>query len=155
RSITLAAVISLLAAAAAVPGGQRASLLPKLQPGQSFTYLVRWRGDKKIKTDSSFAVPMAPAPSQVDALGLLRIEILDLQSNNSRLTVRARGQFLLPEAVGKAANPAAQKSGFTPQLGKIGGESIEFTISIDGSVDKIIGFEALSPDEQQIWQAWV
>src|SRR5215467_12696324 len=150
KSITLAAVVSLLGVVADVSGEQRASLLPKLQQGQSFTYLVRWHGDKKVKTDSSFALPITPAPSQVDALGLLRIEILDLQPNNSRLTVRARGQFLRPEAAGKAANPAAQKSGFTPQLDKNAGKSIEFTISIDGSADKIIGLEALSPDEQQM-----
>ncbi len=148
-------MVTFLGSAAAVSGGQRASLLPRLQPGQSLTYLVRWRGDKKVKTDSSFAVPMAPAPSQVDALRLLRIEILDPQPDNSRLKVRARGQFLVPEAAGKAASPAAQKSGLTPQLGRTAGKSIEFTISIDGSADKIIGLEALSPDEQQIWQAWV
>jgi len=145
----------LLLAPAAASGDPRPSLLPKLQPRQSLTYLVHWRGDKNVKTESSFAVPMAPAPSLVDALALLRIEILEVQHFGDRLAVHAKAQFVQPPSIAKAPTHATNESKFASQDQKSPTKSIEFTISLDGSADKIIGLDALGPDEQRIWEAWV
>src|SRR5260370_20059220 len=35
------------------------------------------------------------------------------------------------------------------------GKSIEFTISLDGSVNNVKGLDSLFPDQQQAWQQWV
>src|SRR5215471_17764519 len=78
RRITLAAVPLFLSGAVAASGDQRLSLLPKLQPGKTLTYLVHCRGHKNVKTESSVVVPVAPAPSEIDADGLLRIEIVEV-----------------------------------------------------------------------------
>src|SRR5438270_4234968 len=89
RSILLSACMFLLAATFALSRDQRASLLPRLQPGQILTYLVRYRADKNVKTESSLAVPLAPGASQMDTHGLLRIEILELQHASEKLAIRA------------------------------------------------------------------
>ncbi|OLC92598.1 MAG: hypothetical protein AUH86_18605 [Acidobacteria bacterium 13_1_40CM_4_58_4] len=48
----------LLAAAIVLSRDQRANLLPKLQPGQSLTYLIRYRAEKNVKTP----YPWLPIP---------------------------------------------------------------------------------------------
>ena len=155
QRVTCAAVLLFIAAALAVPGEQRLSLLPKLQPGQKLTYIVHCRGEKDVKTESSVVVPLAPAPSQLDAHGLLGIEILDVQQVAGRLAVHARARLLSPASAVKAANPAARKSNFGLPQKDSSEKSVEFTIALDGSAEKIAGLDDLSPDEQQVWQAWM
>lgn len=144
------------AAAAAFSAERRVDLLPRLQPGQTLLYLVRCRTSKNVKTESKVALPMAPTGSQLDARGLLRIEILDVQpSNNGRQAIRARCRFLAPKPVATAKNPAAQTKPSGPYQNEAALKSIEFTISADGAAEKISGFDDLSPDEQEIWQEWL
>ncbi len=152
RKCILAAAVFFLAAAVAPSREQRVSLLPKLKPGQTLTYLIRYRSAKNVKTESSIVVPLAPAASQIDAHGLLRVEILDQQQTGGKLTIHARGQFLNDDAV--AAKPASEKLKSAP---KPAPESnpIEFTISPNGFADKSIGLDTLTSDQQQIWQEWV
>jgi len=153
--MALVAGMFLLVAAIAASGDQRANLLPKLQPGQSLTYLIRYRAEKNVKTESNVAVPLAPDSSQMDAHGMLRIQILDLQQVGGKPAIHARGQFLtLGSGMGenkpadKKPNPEQQR--IDPAI-----KSIEFTILPDGSTEKINGLDALPPEQQQIWQEWV
>jgi hypothetical protein len=153
--IFLVAGLFLIAAAIALSRDQRANLLPKLQSGQSLTYLIRYRAEKNVKTESSVAVPLAPDSSQMDAHGMLRIKILDLQQAGGKPAIRARGQFLtLDSGIGEK-KPADEKP--SPQQQPTGpvGRSIEFTILPDGSTEKINGLDVLSLEQQQIWQEWV
>src|SRR5439155_14377441 len=98
RKLLLAVGIFLSAAPIAPSRNQRANLLPKLQPGQTLTYLVRYRSTKNVKTASTLVVPLAPTPSQADTHGLLRIQILDLQQTGDKLAIHARSQFLNDDA---------------------------------------------------------
>src|SRR5713101_4791155 len=84
----------LLAAATVCAVDRRVHLIPKLQPGQTITYLIRFQSDKTVKTESKVVAPMVPNAAQIDAHGLLRIEILDVQQTATRPVIRARGQFL-------------------------------------------------------------
>ena len=153
--IIIAASILLSAAAVASSRDQRADLLPKLQPGQTLTYLIRFRSEKNVKTESSLVIPLAPSPSQVDTRGLLRIQILDLQQVGSRLTVRARSEFLANEAHASTSKNASQKQEASQPPIKPEGDPVEFTISPNGIAEKITGLDALTPDRQQIWQEWL
>jgi hypothetical protein len=153
--IVLIVGMLLFAAAMASSRDLRASLLPKLQPGQTLTYLIRYRSGKNVKTESRVVIPLAPTASQTDARGLLRIQILDLQQIGSRLSIHARGRFLNENAGASATKPATEKPNSQPQPTEQDGNSIEFTISPDGFAEKITGLEALSPEQQEIWQAWV
>ena len=155
RKLLLIAAIFLAAASIAPSREQRASLLPKLRLGQTLTYLIRYRSDKNVKTESSLVVPLAPAASQMDAHGLLRIEVLDLQKAGGRLAIHAQCQFLSEEGDTAAKKPASGKSKRELQPLAAEGKPIEFTISPDGFAEKITGLDALTPEQQQIWEEWL
>jgi hypothetical protein len=146
----------LLSAAASAPSrDNRASLLPKLHTGQTLTYLIRYRSSKNVKTESRVAVPLAPTASETDAHGLLRIEVLHLQPAGDRFAIRARGQFINDDFRCPAAKPAGERSKFEAAPLSPKGDPVEFTISPEGLAEKIIGFDGLTPEQQQIWQEWL
>ena len=151
--ILAAAIFFFVAAGTAASREQRASLLPKLKPGQTLTYLIRYRTAKNVKTESSVTVPLAPTASQTDAHGLLRVQILNSQQTVGKLTSHARSQFLNDDAA--APKPAAEKlkSALKPLAPE--GNPVEFTISSHGFAEKITGLDTLTSEQQQIWQEWV
>lgn len=151
----LAATMLLSAAAIAPSRDQYVNLLPKLQPGQTLTYLIRFRSDKNVKTESNLVIPLAPPASQVDTRGLLRVQILDLQQVSGRLTVHARSEFLGGDTGGETSKNTSQKQESGQRPLKANGKSVEFTISPDGLAEKVTGLDALTPDQQQIWQEWL
>jgi hypothetical protein len=145
----------LLAAACLCAGDKRVHFLPQLQPGQRIIYLVRFQSDKNVKTESTVVTPMAPNASQVDAHGLLRIEILDVQQTTTRAAIHMRGQFLTLDSGAWLKAPGERKPNWDEQRVDPQGKSVEFTISPDGSVNDIKGLDSLLPDQQQAWQQWV
>jgi len=155
RKLVIAASVLLTAAAIAPSRDQRASLLPKLQPGQTLTYLVRFRSDKNVKTESTFVIPLAPTASQSDTRALLRIQILDVQQTGGRLSVHARSEFLGDDTGGPTSKNTSQKHEPSQRPLEPDGKPVEFTISPDGFAEKITGLDALSPDQRQIWQEWL
>jgi len=155
RKFILGVSMLLAAAAIAASRDQRASLLPKLQPGQTLTYFVRFRSDKNVKTESTLVIPLAPTASQGDMRELLRIQILDVQEKVGRLTVHARSQFLGNDA-GEPGSKNSSQRPISSQLPlKLERKPVEFTISSDGSPEKISGLDALSAGQQQVWQEWL
>jgi hypothetical protein len=144
-----------LAAATLCAGDRRVQLIPKLQLGQMITYLIRFHSDKTVKTESKVVASMAPNGAQIDAHGLLRVEILDVQQTATRPTIRARGQFLTLDTGVWIKGPHDKKPNWDKQRIKPEGKNIEFTISPDGSVDNVKGLDALFPEQQQAWQQWV
>lgn len=153
--IIIAASFFLSVAALAPSGDQRADLLPKLQAGQTLTYLIRFRSDKNVKTESNVVVPLAPAASQVDTRELLRIQILDLQQVGGKLAVHARSEFLGSEADASASKNASRKKESLQRPLESVANPVEFTISPNGIAEKITGLDALTPDQRQLWQEWL
>ena len=153
--IIVAAYVLLTAAAVAPSHDQRANLLPKLQPGQTLTYLIRFRSDKNVKTESNLVIPLAPSASQADTRALLRIQILDSQQVGDKLSIHARSEFLVEDAGEPVPKSASQKQKSLPQPLKPEGKPVEFTISPEGFAQKITGLDSLSPDQQQAWQEWL
>lgn len=152
----LPALGMLLSAAAMMPShDQRTDLLPKLQPGQTLTYLIRFRSDKNVRTESNFVIPMAPSASQADTRALLRIQILDSQQAGGKLTLHARSEFLVEDASEPAPKNTSQKQKSPTRPLKPEGKPVEFTISTYGLAEKITGFDALPPEQQQVWQEWL
>jgi hypothetical protein len=155
RKLQGVAGLLFLAAATICAGGKRVHLLPMLQPGQTVTYLIRFRSDKTVKTESKVVAPMAPNAAQLDAHGLLRVEILDVQESRERATIHARGQFLTLDSGVSVKGPGEKKPDGDKQRVDPKGKSIEFTISTDGSVNNVTGLDSLLPEQQQAWQQWV
>src|SRR5438552_1763925 len=145
----------LLAAVTLCAGDRRVSLLPKLQPGQTLIYLIRFQSDKTVKTESKVVAPMAPNAAQIDAHGLLLVEVLDVQPAGAKAMIHARGQFLTLDSGVWLKKPGDRESGWDRQHVDPHGKSIEFTISPDGSVNEVKGLDFLFPEQQQAWQQWV
>ena len=155
RILQLTAGIFLLAVFTAGAGDKRVNLLPKLHSGQTITYLIRYRSDKTVKTESNVVAPMVPNAAQMDAHGLLRIEILDVQQQGAKPAMHARAEFLTLDSGVWLKRPGDKSPNWDRQRVDPQGKRIEFTISPDGSVEKVKGLDTLFPDQQQAWQEWV
>src|SRR5437016_12575349 len=94
RLVKFFIMIFLLGAGAVCAGDARVKLIPDLHAGQTITYLIRYRSDKNVKTESNVVAPMAPNAAQMDAHGLLQLEILGVQQSSSSAAIHLRGQFL-------------------------------------------------------------
>src|SRR6266446_1116415 len=155
RNLLPIAALVLLAAATLCAGDRRVHFLPRLQPGQTITYLIRFQSDKTIKTESRVVAPMVPNAAQIDAHGLLRVEILDVQQTATRPAIHARGQFLTLDTGVWIKGPKDKKPDWDKQRVDPQGKTIEFTISPGGSVDNVKGLDSLFPEQRQAWQQWV
>jgi hypothetical protein len=144
-----------LAAATLGASDRRSHFLPRLQPGQFLTYLIRFQSDKTVKTESKVLAPMAPDAAQLDAQGLLRVEILDVQETGGKSSIHARAQFLTLDSGVPGKGPVDKKPGGDKQRIDPSARSIEFTISPDGSANGVKGLDSLLPEQQQVWQQWV
>ena len=145
----------ILAAATLCAGDRRINLLPRLQLNQTITYLIRFQSDKTVKTESKVVAPMAPNAAQIDAHGLLRVEILDVQQPGSKAAIHARGRFLTLDSGVWLKRPGDKKPDWDKQRVDPHGKSIDFTISPDGSVNEVKGLDTLFREQQQAWQQWV
>jgi len=155
RQLQRIAVLLILAAATLCAGDRRINLLPRLRPGQTITYLIRFQSDKTVKTECKVVAPMAPNAAQIDAHGLLRVEILDVQQPGSKAAIHARGRFLTLDSGVWLKRPGDKKPDWDKQRVDPYGKSIDFTISPDGSVNEVNGLDTLFPEQQQAWQQWV
>jgi hypothetical protein len=149
------AAMLLLALTARASGEKRSSLLPKLQAGQKITYLIHFRTDKTVKTESNVTAPMAPNAAQMDAHGLFQLDVLQVRQTSGKAAVHARGQFLRPGSGLPLKSPVSKDSRQPPPREDPAEKSIDFTISPDGVVRQVTGLDALSPEQQQAWQEWV
>lgn len=155
REFLTAVGMLLSVSAIAASREEHVDLLPRLQPGQTLTYLIRFRSDKNVKTESNLVIPLAPSASQVDTRGLLRIQILDSQQVSGKMTIHARSDFLGDDTREPSWKNASQKKELLKQTLKPEGKPVEFTISSDGFAEKITGFDGLTSDQQQMWQEWL
>ncbi len=155
RKLSTIFALLILPAAAICAGDRRVNFLPQLQSGQTITYLVRFQSDKNVKTESSVVTPLAPNAAQVDAHGLLRLEVLDVQQTATRAAIHMRGQFLTLDSGVWLKPPGEKKRNWDKQRVDPKDKSIEFTISADGSVNDVKGLHSLFPEQQQAWQQWL
>jgi hypothetical protein len=135
-----------LGASDAASRSDRVNLFPKLQAGQTLIYRIAYHLDKQANTQSAVKWAQTPAAADVIVQVLLRLDVLAVQAQGPRSTIRARTSFqsLKPEA-NAPSQPSAQGAQDT---------AIEFTILPNGRIDGIRNLDALSPDQQQAWQQW-
>jgi hypothetical protein len=133
----------------------RLNLFPKLHAGQSIAYLIRFLNDKEIKTKSSVVAPMAPNGLQVDAHGLLLIDVLSVQPDGARAIIHARSRFQALDSGAWLKHPGQKEPNWKSERVSVEDKSVEFTILADGQLKDVTGLDALAPDQQQAWQEWV
>src|SRR5271156_1095319 len=128
----------------------RLNLFPRLTTGQTLTYQVSYRSEKQAKTKSSVVMASAPADIAVDVQGLLRLEVLGIETQGARSVIHGRSWFQSLDSAtqgklpGNASTPAGQVQRQDPK-----GIAIEFTIFPDSRIDQVKGLDALSPEQQQ------
>jgi hypothetical protein len=148
-----------LASAAVSPqagsASDRLNLFPRLHAGQSIAYLIRFLNDKKINTKSSVVAPMAPNGLQMDAHGLLLIDVLGVQPDGARAIVHARSRFQGLDSGASLKHPGQDAPNGSGEHEGVEDKSVEFTILADGQLKDVTGLDALVPDQQQAWQEWV
>jgi hypothetical protein len=155
HAFQLIAVTILLSLATASAAENRLKLLPQLQPGQTITYLIRYRSDKNVKTESNVVAPMAPNAAQLDAHGLLQIEILDVLQAGGKTAIHARGKFLTLDSGVWVKKPGGKKPDWDVQKMENEARRIEFTISQNGFAENVTGLDSFFPEQQQAWQEWL
>ena len=74
HSPKLATVLFFLAAFALWAADTRVTLLPKLQAGQTVTYLIRYKSDKNVKTESNVVAPMVPNAASSTRMDCYRLK---------------------------------------------------------------------------------
>jgi hypothetical protein len=150
---------SLLALAAVSPqagsSSERLNLFPRLKPGQSVAYLIRFRNDKEVKTKSNVAAPMAPNGLHMDAHGLLLIDVLSVQPDGGRAVIHARSRFQSLDSGVWLKHPGEKEPNWSSERVAAEDKSVEFTILADGQLKDVTGLDALLADQQQAWQEWV
>jgi hypothetical protein len=155
RTMQLTIGLLLLAVCPSRAGDKPSHLFPNLHPGQKVIYLIEYRSEKKVKTESRVVAPMAPNASQLDAHGLLEIEVLGLQPAGTKMSVQARVRFLTLNSGVWVKKDGDKKPNWDAQRIDPDAKTLEFTISPDGSVEKVTGLDSLFPEQQQAWQEWV
>ncbi len=155
RSAKFCIVLFLLGVGTVCAGDARVKLIPELHAGQTITYLIRYRSDKNVKTESNVVAPMAPNAAQLDAHGLLQVGVLGVQQVGGKAAIHARSQFRTLDSGVWVKKPGDKEPHWQVQKVDPEGKQIEFTISPDGSVEKMTGLDSLFPEQQQAWQQWV
>lgn len=133
----------------------RVNLFPKLQAGQTVTYQISFRTDKKVSAQSSIVLADAPADANVQVRALVRLEVLGVELRGQRATIHARTQFRSLDSDTKIKVPNIAPPPNQVQLQDPKEISIEFTIFPDGRVGQIKSLDALFPEQQQAWQEWL
>ena len=143
-----AATIALLVAgfffsSVALPSDTRLSFLPRLQSGQSLSYEVHGRLDRKVRTESRVAsAAHGPQSLQDDLANQILLTIQEVRPAKPRPLVSVQANLLPAEGT---PNPRA-----TVPVSKLA-----FDILGDGQLGRISGLDDLSPEQRLLWQFWV
>jgi hypothetical protein len=152
----ICAVIALFGAAlsSAKDRATLVNLFPRLQAGQSLAYQISYHSDKHIKTQSAVIVATPDDSAKIDVNALLRLEVLGVQTEGNRAVIRARTKFEVLNSDSHLKVPQIDPPEGLLQRQDREGKFIDFTMLPDGGVDKVIGLDALFPEQQQAWQEW-
>jgi hypothetical protein len=133
---------------------ERNALFPRLHAGQTFTYIVQYRTQKNVKTESRVVTPSGPQNVQSDAKWTLSLEILDVRPQGARSVIHARAQFQSVDSAVATQNVLGQKT--SPAIGsETPAKRVEFTILPDGRTEAVTGLDGLFPEQREAWQQWL
>lgn len=117
--------------------GDRATLLPQFHPGQTFSYQIRLRVDKHIRSQSRIATAPPPEFGPVDILRSICVEVLEVAPENPRIKLVLRAQIQDSAAHSEQSKP------------------FEFSIRSDGTVVPPKEIDELSLEDADAWRAWL
>lgn len=133
---------------------ERNALFPRLHAGQTLTYIVQYRTQKNVKTESRVVTPSGPQNVQSDAKWTLSLEILDVRPHGDRSAIHARAQLQSVDSAAQSQSAPGQQA--SPAVGpEAPAKSVEFTILPDGRAEAVTGLDGLFPEQREAWQQWL
>lgn len=162
KRILCAATLSLCAVALAEEAGwparegppKRVDLFPRLRAGEVFRYKIVSRAVTSANAQSVIVDPTAQGRSDVTVEALLRMEVLSVQPQGTRATIRLRTTWEQLGSSTQAGVPAPAEGANEMQRGSLEGKSIEFTLRPDGKVSDVSGLDSFLPEQQKAWRDW-
>lgn len=124
------------------PRERSAKFVPDLKKEQTLVYEIQGRVQRHVKTQSRVSSILEPRDSKQEFSGQLRLKIREVGTENGRPVVSAQAEFAYPNNESEAA-PAVDK------------HAVNFTISGNGEVRNLGGFDDLDPIERMAWQFWI
>lgn len=137
--VPLAGIAALSAAAGS---GDRITLLPRLQNGETLRYESHARINRDVKTKSNVATMLEPKPLQADITTGLRLSVQEMRLMGKRPMMAAETELDSMEQAG-TGNTVAK----SPR--------VNFTIGESGEVTRAEGLEDLEPAQRLAWQFWI
>ena len=143
-------IVAFLVAAAPSSFSQRLQLTPHLHAGQILLYRIDFRNSRNLQTESSVSSPQLPPSSNVNANGLLQVEIVT--SGPAGLHIKTyyseRDEHNSATAPSQSRGPQVSESAVPDKL-------VEVLIASNGSASQIKGLDQLSPSQQFAWNDWL
>jgi hypothetical protein len=160
RALRLAPLIVILAIQLAVgplapaPAATgRASLFPQLHAGDKLNYLIQYRIQKNVKTESRVVSPSGPQDARTDAQWILHFEVLDVHPQDGRASIHARSYFQSANPPASGNSTPADNTPSSPPSEDV--RFVEFTILPDGRADSVTGLTAIFPEQREAFQQWL
>jgi len=140
-------VAAFLVIAAPSSFSQHLQLTPRLHAGQILLYRIDFRSSRNMQTESRVTSPQLPPSSNVNASGLLQVEIVDSGAVGLRIKTYY-SERKSPTASSQARDPQVSEFAAPDKLVKV-------SIAADGSAREIKGLDQLSPAQQFAWNDWL
>jgi hypothetical protein len=141
------AALAFLVVAAPSASPQRLQLGPRLRAGQILLYDIDFRNSRNMQTESRVTSPQLPPSSNVNASGLLQVEIVESGAAGLRIkTYYSERDY--PAATSQSRDPQISQGAAPDKL-------VEVSIAADGSATRIKGLDQLSPAQQFAWNDWL
>jgi hypothetical protein len=144
---TFVAVLAFLAATAPSSFSQRLRLTPHLKAGQILLYRIDFRNSRNMRTESRVASPQLPPSSNVNASGLLQVEVVDSGAAGLQLKTYYSER--------NSSAPSGQLPGSQVSESAAPDKLVEVSIASNGSATQIKGLDQLSPAQQFAWNDWL
>jgi len=144
RAFLIAAVLVIAAPSSL---SQRLRLAPHLRAGQILFYHIEFRNSRNMQTESRVASPQLPPSLQVNANGLLQVEIV----NSGTAGLHIKTYYSERDSSVASSRPRGQQVSESPAPDKL----VEVLIALNGSASQIKGLDQLSPAQQFAWNDWL
>jgi len=129
---------------------QRLQLTPRLHAGQILLYRIDFTNSRNMQTQSSVASPQLSPSSNVNANGLLQVEIIATGAAGLHIKTyySERDEHNSAAAPSQSRGPQVSESVAPDKL-------VEVLIASNGSKSPIKGLGQLSPAQQFAWNDWL
>ena len=149
-------LLTILLMVATVLGDEnRVMFVPHLQVGQVLRYDVHMRETKTVKAKVWNSHFRAPKAASIEAYGLLKVEILDVQPSANGETIQLRTTFETFTSNTAIRVPNTEKGQTGEQQLPKKNLTIVAAILADRAVTDVQGLAEMLPEQQRLWREWM